>query len=354
MKLSVIMANYNYRDFLGAAISSALAVDWPDKEVIVVDDASTDDSRNVIDGFRGQVAAYFRPKSYQLGAHIFGFEQSTGDVIIFLDADDLLEPDVMLEVAKVWRPGVSKVQYRMNVIDAAGTQLGTAFPQFPPKDDTEKLRRTFLRTMTYATPPGSGNAYSREFVRNAFAMAPATIPESDAVLLTLAPMMGDILTIRRPLARYRIHATNNMALALLDAAKLRKRLQQDAEVALLFATASQRLHLPVAHDPLSRSFNHLQFRFASRLVDPSAHPFPGDTVIGLGCRLICAAVTYSQMRLRHRAILLVWVIACALTPSYYRRNLILWRFSAISRPAMIRTLLGALSSLRSTRLPDRV
>src|SRR5215472_11327267 len=70
MKLSVIIANHNYRDFVGAAISSALAVDWPDKEVIVVDDASTDGSRGVIDGFRGQVAAYFRPKSYQLGAHI--------------------------------------------------------------------------------------------------------------------------------------------------------------------------------------------------------------------------------------------------------------------------------------------
>ena len=176
MKLSVIIANYNYRDFVGAAISSALAVDWPDKEVIVVDDASTDNSRSVIDGFRGKVAAYFRPKSYQLGAHIFGFEQSTGDVIIFLDADDLLEPDVMLEVAKVWRPGVSKVQYRMNVIDATGTQLGTAIPQFPATDDPEKLRQTFLRTMTYTTPPGSGNAYSRDFVRAAFAMAPSDDP----------------------------------------------------------------------------------------------------------------------------------------------------------------------------------
>jgi len=349
----VIIANYNYRDFVGAAISSALAVDWPDKEVIVVDDASTDDSRSVIDGFRGKVAAYFRPKSFQLGAHIFGFEQSTGDVIIFLDADDLLEPDVMLEVAKVWRPGVSKVQYRMNLIDAAGTQLGTALPQCPLTDDTEKLRRTFLRTMTYATPPGSGNAYSRDFVRNAFAMAPATIAESDAVLVTLAPMMGDILTIRRPLARYRIHATNRMALRSLDAAKFRSRLQQDAELALLFATAAERLQLPVGHDPLNGSFNHLQYRFASLLVEPSAHPFPGDTVIGLGCRLMYAAITYPQMPLRDRAILFAWTVTCAVVPRYYRRNLVRWRFAATSRPAVIRTLLGVLSSLRSTRLPDR-
>jgi glycosyltransferase involved in cell wall biosynthesis len=353
MKLSVIIANYNYRDFVGAAISSALLVDWPDKEVIVVDDASTDDSRSVIDGFRGRVAAYFRPKSHQLGAHIFGFEQSSGDIIIFLDADDLLEPEVMREVAKVWRPGVSKVQYRMNLIDAAGAQLGTALPQFPLTDDTEQLRRTYLRTMTYTTPPGSGNAYSREFVRIALAMAPATIRESDAILLTLAPMVGDILTIRKPLARYRIHATNTMLMHSLDGAKIRRRLQQDAELARFFATASRQLHLPVVHDPLSRNFNHLQYRFASHLIEPSAHPFPKDTMIGLSCRLVYAAITYSQMPLRERTILLFWIVACALTPSSYRRNLIEWRFVAISRPAVIRTLLSTLSSLRSTRLPDR-
>lgn len=353
MKLSVIIANFNYRDFVGSAISSALAVDWPDKEVIVVDDGSTDDSRSVIGGFRGSVAAYFRPKSHQLGAHIFGFEQSTGDVIIFLDADDLLEPDVMLEVAKVWRPGVSKVQYRMNLIDAAGAQLGTALPQFPLRDDTEKLRRTFLRTMAYTTPPGSGNAYSRDFVRNAFAMAPETIPESDAILLTLAPMMGDIVTIRRPLGRIRIHATNTWGMRSLEPAKIRKRLRQDAELALLFATVSQQLQLPLVHDPLSRNFNHLQYRFASYLVEPSAHPFPGDTVIALGHRLLYSAITYSQMPLRERTILVIWIIACALIPSSYRRNLIEWRFVATSRPAVVRTLLGTFSSLRSTRLPHR-
>ena len=353
MKLSVIIANYNYADFVGAAIESALTVDWPDTEVIVVDDASTDASKRVIDGFQSKVAAYFRPKSYQLGAHIFGFEKSTGAVIIFLDADDLLEPDVMLEVAKVWRPGVSKVQYRMNLIDAAGNQLGTAIPQFPPMDDTENLRRTFFRTMTYTTPPGSGNAYSRDFVRNAFAMAPATIRESDAVLLTLAPMMGDILTIRRPLARYRIHTKNSMALRSLDAATLRSQLRQYAELALLFATASQRLHLSVASDPLSRSFTHLQYRFASYLIEPSAHPFPADTMWGLVYRLVSAVSTSSQMPLRERAILVAWAIACALAPPNIRRSFVLWRFTPISRPRLIKTLLGALSSLRSPRLPDR-
>ena len=129
--------------------------------------------------------------------------------------------------------------------------------------------------------------------------------------------------------------------------------RQDAELALLFATVSQQLHLPVADDPLSRSFNHLQYRFASRLVEPPAHPFPGDTVVGLVWRLMLSAITYSQMRLRDRAILLVWVIGCVMTPRHYRRSLILYRFVATSRPAIIRTLLGMFSSLRSPRLPDQ-
>jgi glycosyltransferase involved in cell wall biosynthesis len=353
MKLSVIIANYNYRNFVGAAIASALAIDWPEKEVIVVDDASTDDSKRVIDGFRGRVAAYFRPKSHQLGAHRFGFEQSTGEVIILLDADDLLEPEVMQEIANVWRPGVSKVQYRMNLIDAAGIQLGSAIPQFPPTNRHEKLRHAYLRTMAYTTPPGSGNAYSRDFVRNAYAVAPSTMRWSDDVLLTLAPILGDVLTIPKPLARYRIHAANDGALGSLDAAKLRNRLKQDVEKASLLTTVSRQRNLQIPTDPLARSLHHLQYRLASYLVEPSAHPFRRDTLSILVRRLVFSVVTSSQMRLRDKAIMVAWVIACALAPVYYRRNLILWRFAAISRPALIRTLLSAFGSLRSSRLPDR-
>lgn len=352
MKLSVIIANHNYADFVGAAISSALAIDWPDKEVIVIDDASTDNSRRVIDGFSGKVAAYFRPKSHQLGSHIFGFEQSTGDVIIFLDADDLLEPQVMQEVARVWRPGVSKVQFRMNLINTAGIQLGTAIPQFPRRDNPEKLRRTFLRTMAYTTPPGSGNAYSRNFVRDVFAFSPS-IPQSDAVFLTLAPILGDVLTIQKPLARYRLHDASYSAMRSLDASKLRERLLQDVDKARLFASVSRQLRLPVPLDPLRYSLNHLQYRLASYLVEPSAHPFPEDTISGLVYRLVSSASTSSQMRLRDRAILVAWTIACVLVPSGPRRNFVLWRFAPMSRPRAIQTLLGALSSLRSSRLPDR-
>jgi glycosyltransferase involved in cell wall biosynthesis len=339
MKLSIIIANHNYRDFVGAAIESALAVDWPDKEVIVVDDASTDDSRNIIEGFDDRVAAYFRPKSHQLGAHSFGFEQSTGEVIIFLDSDDMLEPEVMQEVAKVWRPGVSKIQYPMNVIDATGTQLGSTFPQLPPRDDPKKLRSTYLRTMAYTTPPGSGNAYSREFARDAFALAPSTMWSSDDPLLTLAPIFGDVLTIRKPLARYRVHGRNVGALSSLQIEKVQMRLHQDVEKARLFVNVARQSGLAVPNDPLRDSLHHLQYRLASYLIEPSAHPFPGDRKPSLVYRLVFSAISYTQMRLRDRAKLAAWAIACVLAPPSYRVNFVLWRFVSMSRPRAIKTFL---------------
>ena len=352
MKLSIIIANYNYCDFVGAAIESALAVDWSDKEVIIVDDASTDASRDIIQGFCDRVTAYFRPKSHQLGAHIFGFEQSSGEIIIFLDSDDLLEPEVMREIAKVWRPGVAKVQYRMNLIDATGAQLGSAIPQFPPKEDPKKLRRTFLRTMAYTTPPGSGNAYSRDFVRNVFAFGP-TIPQSDASFLTLAPILGDVLTIRKPLGRYRIHEASYGGMRSLDPSKLRKQLLQDVEKARLFASVCRQLAVPVRRDPLRCNLNHLQYRIASYLVDPSAHPFPEDTKSRLVYRLVSSATISSQMRLRDRAILTAWTIVCSLGPPSFRRTFVTWRFAVHSRPRMVKALLAALSSLRTPLLRDR-
>jgi hypothetical protein len=177
--------------------------------------------------------------------------------------------------------------------------------------------------------------------------------QSDAVLLTLAPILGDVLTIQKPLARYRLHNTSYSAMPSLEAFKLRERLHQDIEKARFFASVSRQLRLPVPLDPLRYSLNHLQYRLASYLIEPSSHPFSEDTMSGLVYRLVSSASTSSQMRLRDRAILVAWTIACVLAPPGLRRNFVLWRFAPMSRPRAIQTLLGALSSLRSPRLPDR-
>ncbi len=54
--LSVVIACYNHADYVGSAIASALALEWPgDLEVVVVDDGSTDDSAEVVSHYDVQL-----------------------------------------------------------------------------------------------------------------------------------------------------------------------------------------------------------------------------------------------------------------------------------------------------------
>ncbi|MFP3386244.1 glycosyltransferase family 2 protein, partial [Tritonibacter sp. SIMBA_163] len=84
---SVVIANYNYGRFLRQAVESALTQDWPHVEVIVVDDGSTDNSAEVIDSFGEAITAIFKENGGQREANNMGFAKSSGDVVIFLDAD---------------------------------------------------------------------------------------------------------------------------------------------------------------------------------------------------------------------------------------------------------------------------
>jgi hypothetical protein len=59
VKLSIFINNYNYARFVGQAIESSLAIDWCDKEIVVVGDGSTDDSHAVIEKFGDRVIPIF-------------------------------------------------------------------------------------------------------------------------------------------------------------------------------------------------------------------------------------------------------------------------------------------------------
>lgn len=90
--VSIIINNYNYDRFLGEAIQSALDQDYPHTEIIVVDDGSTDASRQVIRRFQrenpGRVRAVLKENGGQASAFNAGFSASHGSLVSFLDSDD--------------------------------------------------------------------------------------------------------------------------------------------------------------------------------------------------------------------------------------------------------------------------
>jgi glycosyltransferase involved in cell wall biosynthesis len=87
--VSVVIPNYNYGRFLPEAIDSVLAQTYACKEIIVVDDGSTDDSLEVLSRYEQQGVKVVRQKNRGVGAaRNAGAKSSSGDLIAFLDADD--------------------------------------------------------------------------------------------------------------------------------------------------------------------------------------------------------------------------------------------------------------------------
>ena len=90
--VSIIITNYNYEKFLPRAIDSALQQTYPVKQIIVVDDGSTDNSRKIINQYGNQITPVFQENRGATSATNTGFFASRGEILFFLDSDDIFSP----------------------------------------------------------------------------------------------------------------------------------------------------------------------------------------------------------------------------------------------------------------------
>jgi glycosyl transferase family 2 len=91
--VSVVVTTYNHGKYIGAALESVLAQSFRDYEVIVVDDGSTDDTGDVLESFRQHIMAIRQPNAGVAGARNAGVARVRGELVAFLDGDDLWHPD---------------------------------------------------------------------------------------------------------------------------------------------------------------------------------------------------------------------------------------------------------------------
>jgi glycosyltransferase involved in cell wall biosynthesis len=346
-RVSVIIANYNYAAYVGEAIASALALDWPELEVIVVDDGSTDGSREVIETFRDRVhTIIYQDNQGQVGACNTGFAASSGERIIFLDADDLLEPSLLKHADRVWRPGVSKVQVRMRAVDAQGRPLGSVFPQFGGTPSAQVLRRWAAAVGTYPTPPGSGNVYARSFLEQIFPLDHAGGAAADSCCIAAAPFLGDVVTIDLPLVRYRVHGRNDGAMSRLDRRRFGREMERFQRVCAFAGGVARTQGTFMPANAWRRSLSVLPYRLASLRLEPAHHPWAGDTRLTLLADLSCALVTPQGMSLPVRLALGLWSLLVLALPNRAAEALILWRFAPGTRPRVLRRSLQLLGVLR--------
>jgi glycosyltransferase involved in cell wall biosynthesis len=92
--VSVIIPAYNRAHLLGAAIRSALAQTYPHKQIIVIDDGSTDNTRELVATF-ADVEYYYQPNAGQAAARNAGLGYCRGEFMASLDSDDVWDPNFL-------------------------------------------------------------------------------------------------------------------------------------------------------------------------------------------------------------------------------------------------------------------
>jgi hypothetical protein len=221
--VSIIVNNYNYGRFLPLAVDSALSQTYQRREVIVVDDGSTDDSRDRIAPYAGRIRPVFKENGGQASAFNAGFAASKGEIVIFLDADDVLLATAAERAVECFAADdMVKVHWPLWVIDERGTRTGAVEPAVPLPEGDLAARVLGAGPDEIVSSPTSGNAWSRRFLQRVLPM-----PETeyrvcaDAYLFCLAPICGPIVAIHEPLALYRRHRENSYA-RLSPLAKLHK------------------------------------------------------------------------------------------------------------------------------------
>ncbi len=208
-KVSIVICNYNYEKYIAHAISSAINQTHQPTEIIVVDDGSVDNSVEVIQSFSTQVKLVKKNNGGQVSAYNEGINHVTGDVVIFLDADDELLPNALDEIADKFYENIVKVHYLMRVINKDGDDLNTILPSVLDSGDCGK--NLIKHGLMYKSPPASGNAYRVEALQKIFPLPTLTEEKHGADYFCIYGicLLGNIASINKPLFNYRIQDTSD-------------------------------------------------------------------------------------------------------------------------------------------------
>ncbi len=342
MKISIVIDNYNYPEYVVEAVNSALGQTYKDIEVIVVDDGSTDQCPELLQQYASRVKLVLKSNGGQASAFNAGIALATGDVVMLLDADDVLRPDAAEKVAAAWRPGMSKVHYPLALVDEQGLPLGGVIPRAALPSGN--LAQEVLQRGFYVSSPTSGNAFSREMLQQLF---PLDEKEwrvgAEGYFVFLAPFFGTVGLVDEPIALYRIHGKSETAMdgsGAMDGSRMGKLLDSDIRLRRTLERFAAERRLALSDDAVYSHWLHRKLRLACFKMSREMHPFAGDSAARLAWSLVRAVWSAEELGIRTRVLFSGWGVLTAILPRRSAARLVQLAFSPGSRPALVRGVLS--------------
>jgi glycosyltransferase involved in cell wall biosynthesis len=205
---TVLIDAYNYGQFIEEAVSSALAQSFPaeEREILVVDDGSTDDTQERLRRFGNTIQYFRKPNGGQASAFNLGFEHARGEVIALLDADDVWLPGKLGSVYETFQkhPDAGMVYHRVHLWNGLD-EISEDSYFIPISGRVPESRQKLLQYPMVGT---SCLSFRREALKELAPVPDALRFQADAYLTALVIFLAPVAAVPEFLGRYRLHGAN--------------------------------------------------------------------------------------------------------------------------------------------------
>lgn len=151
IKFSVIVPLYNCEKYIKECIDSILGQQYTNFELVVVNDGSTDNSREIVQTYADErIRIIDKENGGLLHARLTGLKEAKNDYIVFVDADDRISSTLLEDLARYFSNGIDCVIYKLKEFSETGEKEASqgVFPDKTifEKDDRKKLLKLLFTT----------------------------------------------------------------------------------------------------------------------------------------------------------------------------------------------------------------
>ena len=204
--ISVIIPNHNYARFLDKAITSVQSQTYPNLEIIVVNNGSTDESLQVLRKYESQVVLIDQANLGQAGARNSGLKAAKGDLIAFLDANDFWQNDKLEKQIRLITPETELVYCGISRFrDESGRIESILLSQF--KGNCHHYF-TDLPAVSIVLSGESTSLFTRNLLNLVGNFDPELNSASGWDFFRRCSVLTNFNFVPEPLTNYRLHSSN--------------------------------------------------------------------------------------------------------------------------------------------------